>query len=236
MNSAFSRSLSLLRQEKGISQRIAANDLGISQALLSHYENGIREPGLAFVTRACDYYNVSADFMLGRTLARDGAAVFDAEALDACDDKNDNILRGSVIATLYKKLLVNSVCLVFDLLGKTGRKDAIRAASDYLGASVYRLYRYLYRAEGTRNEDFFSVPTTQFIAGVSNLDMFASEYEYVSALEAHAKDKGAFPTMSNDDLMREYPGQYQSLLQVVHATGQRVGGRMSASKNISKQN
>ena len=46
MNAEFSRTLSLLRQEKGVSQRTVANELGISQALLSHYENGIREPGL----------------------------------------------------------------------------------------------------------------------------------------------------------------------------------------------
>lgn len=45
MNADFSRTLALLRQEKGISQRKAAKELGISQALLSHYENGIREPG-----------------------------------------------------------------------------------------------------------------------------------------------------------------------------------------------
>ena len=68
MVSDFSRSLSLLREEKGVSQRAAAKELGISQALLSHYENGVREPGLAFVVRACTYYNVSADFLLGRTL------------------------------------------------------------------------------------------------------------------------------------------------------------------------
>ena len=65
--SEFSRTLSLLRQERGVSQRTAAADLGISQALLSHYENGIREPGLAFVAKVCDYYQVSADYLLGRT-------------------------------------------------------------------------------------------------------------------------------------------------------------------------
>ena len=53
--------LSLLRKERGVSQRMAAADLGVSQALLSHYENGIREPGLAFVSKVCDYYPVSAD-------------------------------------------------------------------------------------------------------------------------------------------------------------------------------
>ena len=63
----FCLNLSQLRREKGVSQRKAASDLHISQALLSHYENGAREPGLAFVCRACDYYGVTADFLLGRT-------------------------------------------------------------------------------------------------------------------------------------------------------------------------
>jgi transcriptional regulator with XRE-family HTH domain len=66
MNIMFAKALSRLRREKGISQRQAARDLGVSQALLSHYENGIREPGLAFVVKACDYYQVSADYLLGR--------------------------------------------------------------------------------------------------------------------------------------------------------------------------
>ena len=81
MSPEFSRTLSLLRQEKGVSQRKAASALGISQALLSHYENGIREPGLAFVGRACDYYGVSADFLLGRTLSRDGTTIIEPEEL-----------------------------------------------------------------------------------------------------------------------------------------------------------
>ena len=80
MATDFSRTLSLLRQEKGISQRKAAAALGISQALLSHYENGIREPGLAFVCKVCDFYRVSADFLLGRTANRDGAMI-DSETL-----------------------------------------------------------------------------------------------------------------------------------------------------------
>ena len=105
MSNDFSRSLSLLRQEKGISQRAAAKELGISQALLSHYENGIREPGLAFVARACDYYNVSADFLLGRTLSRDGTTILDADSLYDSSTERSNILKGSVLATLSKKLL-----------------------------------------------------------------------------------------------------------------------------------
>ena len=67
MTRGFSETMSELRRKKGASQRTAAADLGISQALLSHYEHGAREPGLDFVCRACEYYGVSADYLLGRT-------------------------------------------------------------------------------------------------------------------------------------------------------------------------
>ena len=87
LNAEFSRTLSLLRQEKGVSQRTAAGVLGISQALLSHYENGIREPGLAFVVKACDYYGVSADYLLGRTLTRDGTTIGTEELYDISDER-----------------------------------------------------------------------------------------------------------------------------------------------------
>lgn len=66
MNRTFSSTMSALRKKRGLSQRKVAGDLQISQALLSHYENGAREPGLDFVCRACDYYGVSADYLLGR--------------------------------------------------------------------------------------------------------------------------------------------------------------------------
>src|SRR5574344_802171 len=116
MATDFSRILSLLRQEKGISQRKAAGDLGISQALLSHYENGIREPGLAFVVKACDYYHVSADFMLGRTMARDGTMLSADDLLAAAEQ--GSVLRGSVLATLQSKLLSGALGVLFELLGK----------------------------------------------------------------------------------------------------------------------
>ena len=61
-----------LRTEKGISQKEAALDLGISQALLSHYEKGIREFNLGFLSRVADYYGVTTDYILGRTQSRAG--------------------------------------------------------------------------------------------------------------------------------------------------------------------
>ena len=69
---SFAQILSELRRSSGLSQRKAAADLQISQAVLSHYENGAREPGLNFVCRVCDYYNVTADYLLGRSPNPDG--------------------------------------------------------------------------------------------------------------------------------------------------------------------
>ena len=162
-NSEFPRTLSLLRQEKKVSQRTAADALGISQALLSHYENGVREPGLAFVVRACDYYGVSADFLLGRTLTRDGAVIAAEELYDISDEKN-NSLKGGVLALLSKKLLVNSIGVLFGLLGRTGSREAIQAAAGYLSTAVYTVFRRLYDANPDNNPDFFSVSPQHFMS------------------------------------------------------------------------
>ena len=67
MERSFGDILALLRHEKELSQRELASELHISQALLSHYEKGTREPGLPFVGRVCDYFGVTADFVLGRS-------------------------------------------------------------------------------------------------------------------------------------------------------------------------
>ena len=190
-NPDFARTLSLLRQEKGISQRQAAKALGISQALLSHYENGAREPGLVFVGKACDFYHVSADFLLGRTLSRDGVVIAAEELYDISDEKNTSI-KGGVLALLCKKLLVNSVGVLFGLLGKTGSREAIQAASGYLSTAVYTVYRRLYDANPDNNPDFFSVPPRHFQAGLHEADMKCCEAELSDALAAHAKAKGAW--------------------------------------------
>lgn len=79
----FSERLVELRTEKGISQKEAAADLGLSQALLSHYEKGIREYSLSFLCKVCEYYDVTADYILGRTQSRSG---LDTEQLEDRDE------------------------------------------------------------------------------------------------------------------------------------------------------
>ncbi len=67
MNCNFPKIISELRKSRGISQKQAAIDLGVSQALLSHYEKGIRECGLDFLIKLSNYYDVTCDELLGVT-------------------------------------------------------------------------------------------------------------------------------------------------------------------------
>ena len=217
--SEFSRTLSLLRQERGVSQRTAASDLGISQALLSHYENGIREPGLSFVVKACDYYHVSADFILGRTLSRDGSMLTSEEVLGAAEP--GNILQGSVLATLQSKLLSGAVGVLFGLLGKLGDRTAINAAAAYLGGAVYQLYRHLYRAAGA-NEAYFALDPAACTMGTADADRKLEEVRYARALRAQAAKKAEFPDLSPEALSAGYPGRCQSLTQVLSTADARL--------------
>ena len=66
MSTAFANRITSLRKEKGLSQKEVAISLGVSQALLSHYEKGVRECGLDFVVSCADYFGVTTDYLLGR--------------------------------------------------------------------------------------------------------------------------------------------------------------------------
>lgn len=66
MSTAFANRITSLRKEKGLSQKEVAISLGVSQALLSHYEKGVRECGLDFVVSCADFFGVTTDYLLGR--------------------------------------------------------------------------------------------------------------------------------------------------------------------------
>ena len=104
----FSRILTLLRKERGITQKQAAQDLGISQAQLSHYEKGIRECGLAFVVQVADYYGVSCDYLLGRSAERSGQTIRVEDLPDANAATSGSVYRGSVLPTNSRRAATRS--------------------------------------------------------------------------------------------------------------------------------
>ena len=124
MVSDFSRIITLLRKEKGVTQKQAAEDLGVSQALLSHYEKGIRECGLEFVVRVADYYGVSCDYLLGRSADRSGLTL-SVEDIPSPEGAKDGVFRGSVLPTFNKKLISNSLNILYDKLNACPDKGLV---------------------------------------------------------------------------------------------------------------
>ena len=56
-----------LREQKKISQVKLAMDLGLNQNSVSRYENGERQADYETLIRLADYFDVSIDYLLGRT-------------------------------------------------------------------------------------------------------------------------------------------------------------------------
>ena len=56
-----------LRKEKNISQIKLALDLGLNQNSVSRYESGERQADYQTLIKIADYFNVSLDYLLGRT-------------------------------------------------------------------------------------------------------------------------------------------------------------------------
>lgn len=63
----FSEKIKQLRIERGLSQYEVARKLGLARTAIGNYEQGIREPSLNVLKKLCDFFDVSADYLLGRT-------------------------------------------------------------------------------------------------------------------------------------------------------------------------
>ncbi|MBS7360195.1 MAG: helix-turn-helix transcriptional regulator [Oscillospiraceae bacterium] len=121
----FNERLVELRTEKGISQKNAAADLEISQALLSHYEKGIREYSLSFLCKAAEYYGVTTDYILGFSNSRTGVSEEIAGDIDG-DEK-------FTTATVYRAAMMTMERM------SAGSSNASDTTDLLFAAIVYRV-------------------------------------------------------------------------------------------------
>ena len=214
MNS-FSRIITLLRKEKGITQKQAAADLGISQALLSHYEKGLRECGLDFLIKLCDYYNVSSDYILGRSPDRSGA-VLTVNDLEGAETAKDSHYSGSVLPAMNKRLISSSLNVVYDMLGKAGNKELTTKVSEYLMLSVYRMFRKLYQSEKKNSQSMFKVSGQLFESyTMAAMEKTSADISVLLADKTVAKQIGDAFEMTSESMASEYPKHNPGLLNTV---------------------
>lgn len=62
----FATRLRELREEKKLSQAQLAEEMHVSRGSISFYENEDRTPDIEFLNNAAEFFNVSADYLIGR--------------------------------------------------------------------------------------------------------------------------------------------------------------------------
>jgi len=210
----FSRIITLLRKERGITQKQAALDLGISQALLSHYEKGLRECGLDFLIRLCDYYNVSSDYILGRTADRTGT-VISVEDLPGDNSSKDSRFTGSVLPTMNKRLIFSSLNILYDKLGQSGNKELTTKVSDYLALSIYKMFRTIYSSNKQNSQSLFNVKPNVFegYSTASQIKIAADVYDLVNDKE-NSRNNQCFE-MTSESIAKDYPQHSTGFFNII---------------------
>ena len=210
MNKDFPRVMKMLRKERGLRQKEAAEQLGVAQALLSHYENGKRECGLDFLVSAANFYGVSVDYILGRTNSRNGTVVFSETLPESTVSESYDGDPAGAGTLLRKKIITNSLEIIFSLLLKAKNSKLSQAVSSYLMTSVYRAYRMVFSAGHENDENSFAI-SSDVIADVCSAKMSLDDASARSA----AKDGSADVKITNLRIEQEYPRQSTAIFTVV---------------------
>lgn len=119
MNADFPTAYYALRKEKGISQKHAA--AGIWYFCRRCFRTMKRESGNAawiFWSNAAKFYGVSCDYLLGVSPERNGRQLT-VEDIPEADSAKDVVFKGNIMPVLNKKLISNSLGVVYDLIGKS---------------------------------------------------------------------------------------------------------------------
>lgn len=56
-----------MRTERKLSQSALAKAIGVSQKAVDYWERGINEPKATYIILLSDYFEVTADYLLGRS-------------------------------------------------------------------------------------------------------------------------------------------------------------------------
>lgn len=72
--SILGKRLKFLREKNSYSQKRVADSIGISNVQLSRYESGDRNPDPELIRKFSDFFEVTTDYLLGKTDKPDGQA------------------------------------------------------------------------------------------------------------------------------------------------------------------
>lgn len=205
MDCKFPEIITALRRERGISQKQVSADLGISQALLSHYEKGIRECGLDFLIRTAEYYGVSCDYLLGRTSCRQ------PDTGEAGSDDTD------APGLINKRQIVQALRAVIHLLEQVGSSALSEEGAAFLSLAFYRLLRTLCSLYYPGTEQLFRLDSSVYIPLAVGQMQFCEAR--MSVASSGVKKQ---PPITPALLLQKYPVEAPALLELVEFAEDRL--------------
>ena len=148
------------------------------------------------------------------------------EELPEPESGRDGHFRGSLLPTLNKKLLFNSMNILYDKLNACPDKTLVGEISAYLMLAVYKMYRLLYGVHPKNSDNTFTVDKHTF-RGYSNAAMQLAETRVEQLL---TKEKlGNYTlreleqlSMTGEKLAADYPLYATSLANLVKASEERI--------------
>lgn len=222
MSTAFAYRITSLRKDKGLSQKEVAMSLGVSQALLSHYEKGVRECGLEFVVRCADYFGVTTDYLLGRQDSKYGL-INDAEKFQLLEIAGD------------EKIDMQLVLLCVNFFAEKVKRPIDAVYGDKLmWSTAIALYKLIVHGinKGHMQKDWFNVNVRnddyvfQKIADAIWSGLFVGDTEVVGEID--------------EQFGQQFPEVFNNLIESVEAYVEKIAARYinAATRNIGepKQN
>ena len=73
-----------------------------------------------------------------------------------------SVYRGSVLPTMYKKLIENSLDILYDKLQESKDKQLVVGVSNYLMLAVYKMFRQMYEASPKNISGMFRVGSARW--------------------------------------------------------------------------
>ena len=167
------------------------------------------------------------DYLLGRTPDRSGAMLKLEDLPDNQETQTEEDTKSNTLITLNKKLIQNSVSIVYEILAQLNNKGLTTEISSYLMVSVYKMIRTVYAANNKNPQAMFSV-IPEMYEGLS--DALQSIIEASAKQLAAGKQADGFqgvdglttPNLSPDIISKLYPELAPSLYNLIQKTEEKI--------------
>ena len=193
--------------------------MGISQALLSHYEKGIRECGLDFLVKIADFYGVTTDFLLGHTV----------ESVNEKQEELIHINRNMPMITKYRRNLNAGIDVIFDILSRCKNVPLSNSAYNFLSLSVYQTFRMIYSSNSSVPDEPFTISRHIYCA-LNNASLIVSSSQMADSTTDKSSEELTTLNLSCSEMKEKYEKKWHGTQKLL-TTAEQFMNNLSFDKS-----